>query len=464
MDSGLRNFVGLYGLGSRNDRGERLIQFAADNNLTIMNTVFKQHSRRLYTWTSPSGEHRNQIDYIMIPTRWRSSITNAHTLPGADCHSDHQLLVCNLRIKLRNTIRKNTNRRMEVTDRKGFSKTLRGTMANWRGDAEDEHPDTLWQNAKNYIKEAIQKSQPKPTPVKHQHWMSMNTWHMVEHRRILKARGTPVRDLNSLNSEIQTACRRDRNAALNNICEELERHSQKFETKDLHMKIRSITRQFKPKTWAIENTAGVTVTEIKEIVNTWKDYCGSLFADSQSAQMSMVCLQPAELEPGLLRDEIRAAINHLKPNKAVGVDEIPIEVIKAMGETGVDILHTICCKIWNNGDWPKDWSNSLFIPLHKKGSTKKCNNYRLISLISHASKVLLHVINKRLQSYLSREKVLSRVEGRENKLSFYVSLLTNLVNSTTLSSYASSTSAKLSTLCSGRNCGKYLQKWVYQII
>ena len=212
-----------------------------------------------------------------------------------------------------------------------------------------------------------------------------------------------MRDLNSLNSEIQTACRRDRNAALNNICEELERHSQKFETKDLHMKIRSITRQFKPKTWAIENTAGVTVTEIKEIVNTWKDYCGSLFADSQSAQMSMVCLQPAELEPGLLRDEIRAAINHLKPNKAVGVDEIPIEVIKAMGETGVDILHTICCKIWNNGDWPKDWSNSLFIPLHKKGSTKKCNNYRLISLISHASKVLLHVINKRLQSYLSRE-------------------------------------------------------------
>ncbi|XP_012550728.1 uncharacterized protein LOC105842410 [Bombyx mori] len=95
-----------------------------------------------------------------------------------------------------------------------------------------------------------------------------------------------------------------------------------------------------------------------------------------------------------LKDEVRAAINHLK-RKAVGFDEIPIETIKAMGEIGVDILHIICCRIWITGVWPSDWSHSIFIPLHKKGSTKKCNNYRLISLVSHASKVMLHIINTR---------------------------------------------------------------------
>lgn len=69
MDTSLRNIVGNYGLGIRNDRGDCLLQFATDNGMTIMNTVFKQHPRRLYTWTPSDGEHQNQIDYIMIKER-----------------------------------------------------------------------------------------------------------------------------------------------------------------------------------------------------------------------------------------------------------------------------------------------------------------------------------------------------------------------------------------------------------
>lgn len=71
MDDGIRNIVGRYGLGVRNKRGDRLIEFAANNSLTIMNTTFKHHPRRLYTWTSPGGQTRNQIDFILIRSRWR---------------------------------------------------------------------------------------------------------------------------------------------------------------------------------------------------------------------------------------------------------------------------------------------------------------------------------------------------------------------------------------------------------
>lgn len=89
----LSHSAGKFGLGQRNERGERLIQFAAENNLVIVNSFFQNHPRRLYTWISPDGKYRNQIDYIMIGSRWKTFIRNAHTLPGADCGSDHQLLI-----------------------------------------------------------------------------------------------------------------------------------------------------------------------------------------------------------------------------------------------------------------------------------------------------------------------------------------------------------------------------------
>ena len=93
--------IGKYGLGERNGRGDRLIEFIIENELMITNNFFKQHKRRLYTWTTPDGRNRNKIDFILIPKRWRTSVFNAKTLPGADCGSDHELLSAKIAIKLR---------------------------------------------------------------------------------------------------------------------------------------------------------------------------------------------------------------------------------------------------------------------------------------------------------------------------------------------------------------------------
>ena len=90
-----------FGLGIRNEAGQRLIEFCQENALVIANTLFKQYKRRLYTWTSPDGQHRNQIDYILCSQRWRSSIQSTKTRPGADCGSDHELLITKFRLKLK---------------------------------------------------------------------------------------------------------------------------------------------------------------------------------------------------------------------------------------------------------------------------------------------------------------------------------------------------------------------------
>ena len=84
-----------FGLGMWNEAGQRLIEFCQDNALVIANTLFQQHKRRLYTWTSPDGQHQNQIDYILCSQRWRSSIQSAKTRQGADCVSDHNSLLPN---------------------------------------------------------------------------------------------------------------------------------------------------------------------------------------------------------------------------------------------------------------------------------------------------------------------------------------------------------------------------------
>ena len=84
-----------------NEAGQRLIEFCQENALVKANTLFQQHKRRLYTWTSPAGRYRNQIDYILCSQRWRSSIQSAKTRLGADCGSDHELLIAKFRLKLK---------------------------------------------------------------------------------------------------------------------------------------------------------------------------------------------------------------------------------------------------------------------------------------------------------------------------------------------------------------------------
>ena len=93
--------TGKFGLGVQNQASQSLTEFSQENALVIANTLFQQHKRRLYTWTSPDGQYLNQTDYILCSQRWRSSIQSAKTRPGADCGSDHELFIVKFRLKLK---------------------------------------------------------------------------------------------------------------------------------------------------------------------------------------------------------------------------------------------------------------------------------------------------------------------------------------------------------------------------
>ena len=109
------------------------------------------------------------------------------------------------------------------------------------------------------------------------------------------------------------------------------------------------------------------------------------------------------LEPDILECEVKWALGSITVNKASGGDGIPVELFQILKDDPVKVLHSICHQIWKTQQSPQDWKRSVFIPVPKKGNTKECSNYCTIPLISYGSKVMLKILQARLQQYMNRE-------------------------------------------------------------
>lgn len=405
-DNHIRTVVGRHGIGTRNERGERLIQFSIDNKLTIANTIFTQHKRRLYTWRSPDGKYKNQIDYVLIRQRWRSSITTAKTLPSADCDTDHQLLMFELTIKLKSCRRNEMKHIPKINPEQvpTFTTNVIQKVQLHVSDIINMNPNDIWRALKDSINETLNEVTSETEVKKQQPWLSAETLSLISSRRHIKNTGMNNKNdrerYRELNREIQNSSRRDKNAHFMKICAELQKYADHNNTKDLFTQIRRITRQFKPRNWAIRDKDNNMINEFDQIIRIWRRYCEDLYFDDNAADIEV---SEYEEEPDILKEEVHAAIKKLKDNKAVGIDRISAEVLKSLDEKGQNIIHQLCQRIWETCAWPEDWSTSVIIPIHKKGSTTYCNNYRLISLITHVSKIMLYILQARLESFISRQ-------------------------------------------------------------
>ena len=164
------------------------------------------------------------------------------------------------------------------------------------------------------------------------------------------------------------------------------------------------------------------------------------------------------LEPDILECEVKWALESITANKASGGDGIPVELFQILKDDAVTVLQSICQQIWKTQQWPQDWKRSVFIPIPKKGNAKQCSNYRTIALISHASKVMLKILQARLQQYINRE--LPDVQagfrkGRATKLPTFTGSWKKQESSRKTSISALSTMPKPLTVWITINCGKF---------
>ena len=107
------------------------------------------------------------------------------------------------------------------------------------------------------------------------------------------------------------------------------------------------------------------------------------------------------LEPDILECEVKGALGSIIMNKASGDDGIPAELFQILKDDAVKVLHSICQQIWKSQQWPQDWKRSVFIPIPNKDNAKECSNYHTTALIAHTSKVMLRILQARLQQYVN---------------------------------------------------------------
>ena len=175
--------------------------------------------RRLYTWTSPDGQHRNQIDYILCSQRWRSSIKSAKTRPGADCGSDHELLIAKFRLKLKKVGITSRPFRYDLNQiPSDYTVEVRNRFKGL--DLIDREPDELWAEVRDIVQETGIKTIPMEKKCKKTKWLSEEALIAVK-RREAKIKGEKER-YTRLNAEFQRIARRDKTAFLSDQCNEIE--------------------------------------------------------------------------------------------------------------------------------------------------------------------------------------------------------------------------------------------------
>ena len=203
-----------------------------------------------------------------------------------------------------------------------------------------------------------------------------------------------------LNAEFQRIARRYKKAFLGSQCKEIEENNRMGKTRDLFNKIKDTMGTFHAKMGSIKDRNCRDLTEAEDIKKRWQEYTKELYKkdhhDSDNHDGVMT-----HLEPVILECEVKWALGRITMSKAGGGDGIPVELFQSLKDDAVKVLHSICQKIWKTQHWPEDWKMSVFIPIPKKGNAKECSNYCTIALISHTSKIMLKILQARLQQHMN---------------------------------------------------------------
>lgn len=404
---------GKFSIGERNAQGDRLLQFSAINNLTIVNTLYKHKTPRLVTWISPDLKTRNQIDFIITQKENLKLFRNCRVYNSADIGSDHSLLMA--KISLVAKIRKINRRPLK---RFNVDKLLDRELSDYfeqkiGGRFEplidlDEDIDTLYNNFKDITNELTREvvGLRRRKAVEGLTKEEADLCHQRREARKRMLADTSIRNKENyrqLNIDVKKSIR---NAKARNLKEKIDLLEDQFRKNDSHNLFKTVKElEGKPRKSlsVIKDSNGNKVFQFDSVLTLWKEHfekhLNTSFPHDENA-LSDLDVNDNEQEipqEEITKDEIRKSVRKMKNRKAPGFDAITSEVIKAGGEAMVNILHKIFNLALRSGKTPQDFSRMIVSPVYKKGDKLARENYRAISLLSIPGKIFLRIIMGKME-------------------------------------------------------------------
>ncbi|KAK3529834.1 hypothetical protein QTP86_007200 [Hemibagrus guttatus] len=405
-NTGDEEVMGKFGVKERNLEGQMVVDFAKRMDMGVVNTYFQKREEHRVTYKS--GGRSTQVDYILCRRGNLKEISDCKVVVGESVARQHRMVVCRMTLmvckKKRSEIEKKTKwwklKKEECCEE--FRQKLRQALG-----GQVVLPDD-WETTAEVIRETGRKvlgvSSGRRKEDKETWWWNEEVQDSIQRKRLAKKKWDMDRTEENRQEykELQRRVKREVSKAKQKAYDELyTRLDTREGEKDLYRLARQRDRDGKDvqQVRVIKDRDGRVLTSEESVQRRWKEYFEELMNEENEREKRVEGVNSVEQKVDKIRkDEVRKALKRMKSGKAVGPDDIPVEVWKCLGEAAVEFLASLFNRVLESERMPEEWRRSVLVPIFKnKGDVQSCSNYRGIKLMSHTMKLWERVVEARLR-------------------------------------------------------------------
>ncbi|KAK3517322.1 hypothetical protein QTP70_003396 [Hemibagrus guttatus] len=405
-NTGDEEVMGKFGVKERNLEGQMVVDFAKRMDMAVVNTYFQKREEHRVTYKS--GGRRTQVDYILCRRGNLKEISDCKVVVGESVARQHRMVVCRMTLMVCKKKRSETEKKTKWWKLKKeecceeFRQKLRQALG-----GQVVLPDD-WETTAEVIRETGRKvlgvSSGRRKEDKETWWWNEEVQDSIQRKRLAKKKWDMDRTEENRQEykELQRRVKREVSKAKQKAYDELyTRLDTREGEKDLYRLARQRDRDGKDvqQVRVIKDRDGRVLTSEESVQRRWKEYFEELMNEENEREKRVEGVNSVEQKVDKIRkDEVRKALKRMKSGKAVGPDDIPVEVWKCLGEAAVEFLTSLFNRVLESERMPEEWRRSVLVPIFKnKGDVQSCSNYRGIKLMSHTMKVWERVVEARLK-------------------------------------------------------------------
>ncbi|KAK3544154.1 hypothetical protein QTP86_003405, partial [Hemibagrus guttatus] len=405
-NTGDEEVMGKFGVKERNLEGQMVVDFAKRMDMGVVNTYFQKREEHRVTYKS--GGRRTQVDYILCRRGNLKEISDCKVVVGESVARQHRMVVCRMTLMVCKTKRSEIEKKTKWWKLKKeecceeFRQKLRQALG-----GQVVLPDD-WATTAEVIRETGRKvlgvSSGRRKEDKETWWWNEEVQDSIQRKRLAKKKWDMDRTEENRQEykELQRRVKREVSKAKQKAYDELyTRLDTRGGEKDLYRLARQRDRDGKDvqQVRVIKDRDGRVLTSEESVQRRWKEYFEELMNEENEREKRVEGVNSVEQKVDKIRkDEVRKALKRMKSGKAVGPDDIPVEVWKCLGEAAVEFLANLFNRVLESERMPEEWRRSVLVPIFKnKGDVQSCSNYRGIKLMSHTMKVWERVVEARLR-------------------------------------------------------------------